>query len=132
MYFPRELLPLSMTAANLVNMLIAYAIFLPYAIWVRGFSTRRRSLLLIPITVAFFVFTAALAMLLSGAMVYFRDVEFLHRHRADRLVLPRRRSSTASTTSRNATLRSWMERNPVVPFINAYRKAVFYKSSRCR
>ena len=37
-YFPRELLPLSMTAANLVNMGIAYAIFLPYAIYVRGFS----------------------------------------------------------------------------------------------
>ena len=40
-YFPRELLPLSMTAANLVNMGIAYAIFLPYAIYVRGFSRPR-------------------------------------------------------------------------------------------
>ena len=48
-YFPRELLPLSMTAANLVNMGIAYAIFLPYAIYVRGFSMPAL-LLLIPIT----------------------------------------------------------------------------------
>jgi lipopolysaccharide transport system permease protein len=123
-YFPRELLPLSMTAANLVNMLIAYAIFLPYAIWIRGISPA--IILLIPISVAFFVFTAAIAMLLSAAMVYFRDVEFLIgiALTAWFYVVPVIYSFDKID---NPTLRMWMERDPVVPFINAYRNVVFYK-----
>ena len=126
-YFPRELLPLSMTAANLVNMLIAYAIFLPYAIWVRGISIPAL-VLLIPISVAFFVFTAAIAMLLSAAMVYFRDVEFLIgiALTAWFYVVP---VIYSFDNIKNATLRQWMERDPVVPFINAYRDAVFYKET---
>jgi lipopolysaccharide transport system permease protein len=125
-YFPRELLPLSMTAANLVNMLIAYAIFLPYAIWIRGISPA--IILLIPISVAFFVFTAAIAMLLSAAMVYFRDVEFLIgiALTAWFYVVP---VIYSFDNIDNVMLRRWMERDPVVPFINAYRNVVFYKQA---
>jgi ABC-2 type transport system permease protein len=125
-YFPRELLPISMTAANLVNMLIAYAIFLPYAIWVRGISPA--IILLIPITVAFFVFTTALAMLLSAAMVYFRDVEFLIGIvlTAWFFVVP---VIYSFDNIDNPTVRRWMERDPVVPFINAYRDVVFDKKA---
>jgi lipopolysaccharide transport system permease protein len=126
-YFPRELLPLSMTAANLVNMGIAYAIFLPYAIYIRGASIPAL-LLLIPVTVAFFVFTSALAMLLSVAMVYFRDVEFLIGIvlTAWFYIVP---VIYSFTLIKDPTLREWMERDPVVPFINAYRQAVFYKET---
>jgi lipopolysaccharide transport system permease protein len=126
-YFPRELLPLSMTAANLVNMGIAYAIFLPYAIYIRGASIPAL-LLLVPVTVAFFVFTSALAMLLSVAMVYFRDVEFLIGIvlTAWFYVVP---LIYSFTLIKDPTLREWMERDPVVPFINAYRQAVFYKQT---
>jgi ABC-type polysaccharide/polyol phosphate export permease len=126
-YFPRELLPLSMTAANLVNMIIAFAIFLPYAIWVRGFSLPA-FLLLIPITAAFFVFTAALAMLLAAAMVYFRDVEFLIGIvlTAWFYVVP---VIYSFDKIHDHTLRTWMERDPIVPFINAYRHVLFYKET---
>ena len=122
-YFPRELLPLSMTAANLVNMFIAYAIFLPYAIWIRGFSVPAL-LMLIPISIAFFVFTSALAMLLAAAMVYFRDVEFLIG-----IVLSAWFYAVpviySFTLIKSDTVRFWLERDPVVPFINAYRESVF-------
>jgi ABC-2 type transport system permease protein len=126
-YFPRELLPLSMTAANLVNMGIAYAIFLPYAIYVRGFSIPAL-LVLIPITVAFFVFTSAIAMLLAAAMVYFRDVEFLIG-----IVLSAWFYGVpviySFTLIKSDTIRFWLNRDPVVPFINAYREAVFYRQT---
>ncbi len=122
-YFPRELLPLSMTAANLVNMFIAYAIFLPYAIYIRGFSLPAL-LMLIPISIAFFVFTSALAMLLAAAMVYFRDVEFLIG-----IVLTAWFYGVpviySFTLIDSDTVRFWLERDPVVPFINAYRESVF-------
>jgi lipopolysaccharide transport system permease protein len=116
-----------MTAANLVNMGIAYAIFLPYAIYVRGFSIPAL-LVLIPITVAFFVFTSAIAMLLAAAMVYFRDVEFLIG-----IVLSAWFYGVpviySFTLIKSDTIRFWLNRDPVVPFINAYREAVFYRQT---
>ena len=132
-YFPRELLPLSMTAANLVNMFIAYAIFLPYAVYVRGISPA--ILLLIPISVAFYVFTAAIVMLLSAAMVYFRDVEFLIGIALTAwfygvpVIYSFEPDANGHGGIGNLTIRHWLERDPVVPFINAYRQVVFYKQT---
>jgi ABC-2 type transport system permease protein len=126
-YFPRELLPLAMTAANLVNMLIAYAIFLPYAVWVRGISPA--IILLIPISIAFFVFTAAITMLLSAAMVYFRDVEFLLGILLSAWFYAVPVLYNFNTHIHDATWRDWLERDPVVPFINAFRKVVFDKQA---
>ena len=83
---------------------------------------------MIPITVAFFVFTSALAMLLSAAMVYFRDVEFLIG-----IALTAWFYGVPVIYSfsliKNPTVREWMERDPVVPFINAYRQVVFYRNA---
>jgi lipopolysaccharide transport system permease protein len=124
-YFPRELLPLAMTAANLVNMLIAYAIFLPYAIYVRGASPAL--ILLVPITLAFFVFTAAIAMLLSAAMVYFRDVEFLLGIVLSAWFYAVPVLYNFQTNVKDRRIRDWLERDPLVPFINAFRKVVFDK-----
>jgi lipopolysaccharide transport system permease protein len=122
-YFPRELLPLSMTAANLVNMGIAYAIFLPYAIYVRGASIPAL-LMLLPVTLAFFVFTAAIAMLLAAAMVYFRDVEFLIGIALSAWFygVP---VIYSFTLIKSDTIRWWLNRDPLVPFINVYRDAVY-------
>jgi ABC-2 type transport system permease protein len=59
-------------------------------------------------------------------MVYFRDVEFLIGIvlTAWFYVVP---VIYSFDNIKNETLRTWMERDPVVPFINAYRKAVFYR-----
>ncbi len=60
-------------------------------------------------------------MLLSAAMVYFRDVEFLIGIvlTAWFYVVP---VIYSFDNIDNATVRQWMERDPVVPFINAYRQ----------
>src|SRR5262249_54412356 len=75
-YFPRAVLPISMTLANLVNFGMAFAVYLPFAIWVNGFSALGL-VALVGVTAALFLMAAGLAMLLSAMMVYFRDVEFL-------------------------------------------------------
>jgi lipopolysaccharide transport system permease protein len=67
-------------------------------------------------------------MLLSVAMVYFRDVEFLIgiALTAWFYLVP---VIYNFTLIKDPTVRKWMERDPVVPFINAYREAVFYKET---
>src|SRR5262249_23719205 len=64
-YFPRAVLPISMTLANLVNFGIAFAVYLPFAIWVNGFSALGL-LALVGVTAALFLMAAGLAMLLSA------------------------------------------------------------------
>jgi lipopolysaccharide transport system permease protein len=61
-------------------------------------------------------------------MVYFRDVEFLIGIvlTAWFYVVP---VIYSFDNIDNPTLRQWMERDPVVPYINAYRDAVFYKTT---
>jgi lipopolysaccharide transport system permease protein len=125
-YFPRELLPLSMTAASFVNFLFTMVLLLPAAIYAREGANVWALIVLIPIATFFFLATAGLVMLLAALNVYFRDVEFLIGIvlTAWFYVVP---VIYNFTLIKNPTLRDWMERDPVVPFINAYRQAVFYK-----
>ena len=76
-YFPRELLPLSMTAAGFVNFLFTMALLLPAAAYAREGVNGWALLALIPVAASFFLATAGLVMLLAALNVYFRDVEFL-------------------------------------------------------
>jgi lipopolysaccharide transport system permease protein len=123
-YFPREVLPLSSVAANLVNMVIAFVIFLPYAFIVRGFHPVA-FLTLIPVTLFFFIFTAGLVVLLSAVTVYFRDIEFLLGLvlSAWFYVVP---IIYSLDNIPNHMLRRWLERDPIVPFINAFRDTLYY------
>src|SRR4051794_10151557 len=75
-YFPREVLPLSMTVANLVNLGIGIALLVPYAAWEVGVDVVAL-LGLIPVTLGLLGFAAGFALLFAALMVYFRDVEFL-------------------------------------------------------
>ena len=75
-YFPREVLPLSMVIANLVNLGISLALFLPVVIWFQGASIPGL-LVLVVVTAAFTAMCAGLTMVLSALVVYFRDIEFL-------------------------------------------------------
>jgi len=75
-YFPREVLPLSLTTANLVNMALALAFFVPFAILTRGADPLALAAA-VPVTLAFYLFVAGLVLLASVLTVYFRDLEFL-------------------------------------------------------
>ncbi len=120
-YFPRVVLPLSMTSANLINMLIAFAVAFPYIWWTQGIAPLAL-LTLIPATLALFLFAAALAILLSVTMVYFRDTEFLLGiglnvwFYATPIIYP--------ITQVPHRLRPWMDANPMTHFANAYRQVL--------
>ena len=120
-YFPRVVLPLSMTSANLINMLIALVVAFPYIWWTQGVDLLAL-LTLVPVTAALFLFTAALAILFSVVMVYFRDTEFLIGiglnvwFYATPIVYP--------ITSVPPRLQPWMDRNPMTLFANAFRQGL--------
>ena len=117
-WFPREVLPLSMSIAALVNMLIGLVAYLPFAYAIQGISVRG-SLLLIPVTAALFVFGTAMAMLLSVITVYFRDTEFLL---ANLMTAWFFLSPVVYDVSDVPDEYEWLFRlNPVTPFVEAYR-----------
>lgn len=76
-YFPREILPLSIVLSQLVHFLLALLAVTPYLVWVRGWSlvTHLPSILLGIVVLT--VFTAGLSMLLAGANVGMRDLQEL-------------------------------------------------------
>ena len=122
-YFPREVLPLSITGANVVNMGIAFAVFLPFAFVTRGVSVLGL-VLLVPITAALFLFAAGLAMLLSVLTVYFRDIDFLLG-----LVMTAWFFLTPIVFARQSIPDRYQilfDLNPMTAFTDAYRQALYH------
>jgi homopolymeric O-antigen transport system permease protein len=122
-YFPRAVLPLSMTAANLVNFLIGFAVYLPFAIYVNGFSPLGM-VALVGVTAALFLLAAGLSMVLSALTVYFRDVEFLLG-----LLLTAWFFLTPVVYQYDLVpphLQEWLRLNPMLPFVNAFRDVLVY------
>jgi ABC-type polysaccharide/polyol phosphate export permease len=76
-YFPREILPLSIVLSQLVHLVLALLAVSPYLIWSRGWGlvVHLPALLLGLVLVA--VFTSGVSMLLAGANVTFRDLQEL-------------------------------------------------------
>jgi lipopolysaccharide transport system permease protein len=121
-YFPREVLPISVTLANLANLGFAFLAFLPLGLYLRGFTVPGL-LGVLPVTVFLLMFTVGMVMLFSALMVFFRDIEFLL----------------------GVTLQAWFfltpivyefddvphhlarftQFNPMLPFVNAYRDSLY-------
>jgi lipopolysaccharide transport system permease protein len=76
LWFPRALLPLVPTLANLVALAVSLLVLL-VAIPVLGVSTGPRLALLIPAIALLIVFSASLSLCLAALHVYFRDVRYL-------------------------------------------------------
>jgi ABC-type polysaccharide/polyol phosphate export permease len=75
-WFPRALLALVPTLANLVALAVSMLVLLA-AIPILGVTTGPRLLLLVPATVLLVTFSASLSLCLSALHVYFRDVRYL-------------------------------------------------------
>ena len=76
-YFPREILPLSIVLSQLVHLLLAFVAVSPYLIWARGWGFLVHLPALLLGVAVLTVFTSGVAMLLAGANVTFRDLQEL-------------------------------------------------------
>ena len=76
-YFPREILPLSIVLSQLVHLLLAFVAVSPYLIWARGWEIVLHVPALLFGVVVVAIFTSGVSMLLAGANVTFRDLQEL-------------------------------------------------------
>ncbi len=75
-YFPREILPISAVLVTLVDSLVGTVVLAAFMIYYRIVPTP--ALLLLPVVAAVaFAFTCALALAISMANLFFRDVKYL-------------------------------------------------------
>ena len=75
-YFPRELIPLSVVLANLVNFLISMG-FLVLALRFLGIEWTWRLILLPFVIMLHIIFTTGLALVVSALQVQFRDMKYI-------------------------------------------------------
>jgi lipopolysaccharide transport system permease protein len=75
-YFPREILPLSVVGGSLINYLLSLAILLPF-LWFDGLHFTRVSIYFPLIVIIELFFTTGLSLLLAAINVYLRDTEHM-------------------------------------------------------
>ena len=75
-YFPRAILPFVVIGANFIAFLPAVAVLVAFAL-LSGVTIGWNIFLLIPATLVMLMLTAAFALVLSAAHVYFRDVRYV-------------------------------------------------------
>ena len=75
-YFPREILPISTVTSGMINFLISFIIILLFAIF-SGVGLSWHLVFLPIIIFAQYVFTLALAFVLSAFNVYIKDIEYM-------------------------------------------------------
>ncbi|MGI8422720.1 MAG: ABC transporter permease [Chloroflexota bacterium] len=75
-YFPREMLPLSVVLSNLVNFILSLAVFIPLAL-LMGAQLSAWTLTLPLIILVQLILVTGLALLLAAVNVYYRDAELI-------------------------------------------------------
>ena len=121
-YFPREILPISVVTSGLVNFLISCLIILIFVIF--GGLTISWHLIFLPlIIIVQYIFTLALIFVLSAFNVYVKDVEYIVAFIINMLFYA---TPILYTTEMFSGPILWLFRlNPLAHLINAYRD-VFY------
>jgi homopolymeric O-antigen transport system permease protein len=122
-YFPREIFPFSAIAVALVDFLVASSALAVLMVYYR--VTPTTTLLLLPVLVAVqAAFTAALALFLSMANLFYRDVKYLFE-----IVLTVWMFASAVVYP-VANLTGWfgaiVRANPMTTIVEAYRSVVLY------
>ena len=125
-YFPREILPISVVTSTLVNFVISTIIILALSlIYGMGLSWY---LLLYPIIVLIqYIFQLGLALIVSAITVYFRDIEHFIGIALQVLFYATPIVYDAATIPANFQL--IMQLNPMAHIINAYRSIFYYHTS---
>ena len=121
-YFPREVLPISVTLANLANLGLAFVAFFPLGLYLRGFTVPGL-LGVLPVTFFLLMFTTGMVMLFSALMVFFRDIEFLLGVTLQAwFFLTPIVYQFSSVPDRFA---QFFRFNPMLPFVNSYRDSLY-------
>lgn len=117
-YFPREILPVSSVLVSLVDFAVAALVLVAMMIYYR--TGVHWTIVLLPVVVAVHVlFTIAVALLLSMANLFYRDVKYLFEIALTiwmfltSVVYP-----VSQVGGKLATIMQW---NPMTPIIDAYR-----------
>ncbi len=129
-YFPREILPLSVVLSQLVHFLLALLAVSPYLIWTRGWEIVYRLPMIAVGVILVTMFTAGVAMLLAGANVTFRDLQelivviFMVWFYATPIIYPFALVTDAdNTAARTAAI--VLSYNPMTWFIRIFRESIY-------
>ena len=125
-YFPREILPVSVVLAGLVNFLISCVIIFIFVLFSgMGFSIHLIWLPLIAILQT--LFSLGLLFILSAVDVYVRDVEYLMNFLISLLFYATPIVYTVDLFPES--VRWILYLNPMTPFIDAYRSIFYYQTA---
>lgn len=129
-YFPREVLPLSMVLAQLTHFLLAMLVLSPVLIAYRGWGVLLHLPAALAVVAIMTIFTSGMAMIWAGANVPFRDLQelivviFLVWFYATPVLYP----PALLEASDSATVRALAavtELNPMSWFVELFRSATF-------
>ena len=129
-YFPREVLPLSMVLAQLTHFLLAMLVLGPFLVVTRGWGVVWYLPATLLVVVLLTIFTSGMAMVFAGANVPFRDLQelivviFLVWFYATPVLYP----SALLTSSSNPVvqaLASVTAANPMSWFVELFRSSTF-------
>ena len=124
-YFPREVLPLSNTISNFVNMALCFLVVFAVLIF-SGFGLNFKALLLMPIIMLVeFILTLGITLLTCAVTVYMRDVAYILSivSMAWQFLTPIMYSSDMVPERLLPIFRL----NPMTAVIEAYRSILYYK-----
>ena len=124
-YFPREVLPLSNTLSNFVNMFLSFLVVFAVLL-LSGFGLNLQALLYMPIVMIIeFVMALGITLLTSALTVYMRDVAYILGilSMAWQFLTPIMYSSDMIPPE----LLPVFQMNPMTPVIEAYRMILYYK-----
>lgn len=124
-YFPREILPVSVILAGLINFLISCIIILVFLLF-GGVGISLQLLWLPLIVIIQSMFSLGLLFILSAVNVYVRDVEYLVSFLLNLLFYATPILYTADMFPQN--IRFLLYLNPMTHFIDAYRSIFYYQT----
>lgn len=126
-YFPREVLPISVVTSNFVNMLFCFVIIFA-ALLVSGIGVKPVTLLYLPVIMLVeYLLSLGFALISSALTVYFRDLEYILGiiSMAWMYVTP-----VLYPTDMVPDNYMWILKvNPMTPIIVAYRDILYYKQA---
>lgn len=125
-YFPREILPISVNISGLINFLISCVIMFLFLLFSGiGFSWYIVFLPLIILTQ--FIFTQALSLIISAVNVYVRDLEYIIAFFINMLFYATPILYSPSLFE-NSVIKYVMMANPMATIIESYRNVLFYQT----